>query len=47
MARINNPDKGAISHAIFHHVLWEYMTQVNELDDKGESDKLRRDIFEG
>ncbi|THH04911.1 hypothetical protein EW145_g5179 [Phellinidium pouzarii] len=43
---LNNPEKGAISHAIFHHVMWEYLVQVNELDDEALREKLRRELFE-
>ena len=43
---MNNPEKGAITHAIFHRVLWEYLSQVNELDDEALQEKLRREIFE-
>lgn len=43
---MNNPDKGAISHAIFHRALWEYISQVNELDDEALQEKLRRELFE-
>ncbi|EJD08526.1 ARM repeat-containing protein [Fomitiporia mediterranea MF3/22] len=43
---MNNPDKGAISHAIFHRALLEYLLQVNELDDEALQEKLRREIFE-
>ncbi|KAJ8502883.1 hypothetical protein ONZ45_g11351 [Pleurotus djamor] len=42
----NNSDKGAVSHAIVHRALWEYMTTVNELDDESEREKLRREVFE-
>ncbi|KAL5504869.1 PUF6 [Sanghuangporus vaninii] len=43
---MNNPEKGAMSHAIFHRVLWEYLSQVNELKDEALQEKLRREIFE-
>ncbi|KAL5521191.1 hypothetical protein ACEPAG_9114 [Sanghuangporus baumii] len=43
---MNNPEKGAMSHAIFHRVLWEYLSQVNELNDEALQEKLRREIFE-
>lgn len=46
-SRLNNSDKGAVTHAIFHHVLWEYLAQLNEISDEAEQEKLRRDIFEG
>lgn len=44
--RMNNPEKGAMSHAIFHHVFWEYLSQVNELKDEALQDKLRKEMFE-
>ncbi|KIJ15752.1 hypothetical protein PAXINDRAFT_114116 [Paxillus involutus ATCC 200175] len=42
----NNPDKGAITHAIVHRALWEYLTAVNSTEDETEREKLRREIFE-
>ncbi|KAH8096828.1 ARM repeat-containing protein [Cristinia sonorae] len=42
----NNPDKGAVSHAIVHRALWEYLIAVDEIGDEAEREKLRRDIFE-
>ncbi|PCH37111.1 ARM repeat-containing protein [Wolfiporia cocos MD-104 SS10] len=42
----NNPDKGAVSHAIVHRVLWEYLAAINALEDEAEQEKLRREIFE-
>ncbi|EMD36246.1 hypothetical protein CERSUDRAFT_115203 [Gelatoporia subvermispora B] len=42
----NNPDKGAISHAIVHRALWEYLTAVNDIENEEEQEKLRREIFE-
>ncbi|KAF9218484.1 ARM repeat-containing protein [Gyrodon lividus] len=42
----NNPDKGAITHAIVHRALWEYLTAVNDIEDETEQEKLRREIFE-
>lgn len=44
--RLNNTEKGAVSHAIFHRALWEYLSQLNELDNEDEKDKLRRELFE-
>ena len=44
--RFNNPDKGAITHAIVHRALWEYLTSVNDSPDEAEREKLRREIFE-
>ncbi|KAH8107264.1 ARM repeat-containing protein [Phellopilus nigrolimitatus] len=43
---LNNPEKGAISHAIFHRVLWEYLVEVNALDDEALQEKLRHELFE-
>nr|VWO97822.1 Non-canonical non-ribosomal peptide synthetase FUB8 (EC (Fusaric acid biosynthesis protein 8) [Ganoderma boninense] len=42
----NNPDKGAVSHAIVHRATWEYLAAVSEIEDEAEADKLRREIFE-
>ncbi|THH01960.1 hypothetical protein EW026_g824 [Hermanssonia centrifuga] len=42
----NNPDKGAVSHAIVHRALWEYLVAVNDLEDEADREKLRREIFE-
>lgn len=46
-SRFNNSEKGATSHAIVHRALWEYLTEVNGLDDETEREKLRRETFEG
>lgn len=45
-ASMNNPDKGSISHAIFHRVLWEYLSELNKLHDEALKEKLRHEIFE-
>ncbi|CDO74224.1 hypothetical protein BN946_scf184721.g3 [Trametes cinnabarina] len=42
----NNPDKGAVAHAIVHRATWEYLAVVSEIEDEAEADKLRREIFE-
>jgi hypothetical protein len=42
----NNPDKGAITHAIVHRALWEYLQAVNDLPEEEEREKLRREMFE-
>ncbi|THU90371.1 ARM repeat-containing protein [Dendrothele bispora CBS 962.96] len=44
----NNPDKGAIEHAIVHRALWEYLESISALpkDQEGEKNKMRRDMFE-
>jgi len=47
MNSVNNPDKGAITHAITHRALWEYLCAINETKDEPEREKLRREIFEG
>ncbi|KAH0828555.1 armadillo-type protein [Lanmaoa asiatica] len=41
----NNPDKGAITHAIVHRALWELLTAVDGIEES-EQEKLRREIFE-
>ncbi|KAI0646045.1 ARM repeat-containing protein [Trametes meyenii] len=42
----NNPDKGAVAHAIVHRATWEYLTAVSEIEDEVEAEKFRREIFE-
>ena len=42
----NNPDKGAVAHAIVHRAAWEYLAAVSELEDEAEAEKLRRELFE-
>ncbi|KAK7438043.1 Pumilio y domain member 6 [Stygiomarasmius scandens] len=45
----NNPDKGAIEHAIVHRALWEYLEGVSTLlpsDQEPEKDKLRKELFD-
>ncbi|KAJ3771595.1 armadillo-type protein [Lentinula raphanica] len=48
----NNPDKGAVRHAIVHSATWEYLDALARMQDTGseddvkEADKLRRDLFE-
>ncbi|KIY50223.1 puf family RNA-binding protein [Fistulina hepatica ATCC 64428] len=42
----NNSDKGAVSHAIVHRVLWEYVCAVNSLQSSSEPEKRFWEIFE-
>ncbi|KAI6038567.1 armadillo-type protein [Pisolithus marmoratus] len=42
----NNPDKGAVVHAIVHRALWEFLSAVHDVEDETEGEKLRREIFE-
>ncbi|KAG6889424.1 hypothetical protein C0995_001191 [Termitomyces sp. Mi166 len=42
----NNPDKGAITHAVVHRALWEYLSALSDLPDEIERDKLCREMFE-
>jgi pumilio family protein 6 len=42
----NNPLKGAVTHAIVHRALWEYLVAINELEDETEREKSRREMFE-
>ena len=46
LGSFNNPDKGAVSHAIVHRALWEYMSAVASVEDEAEQEKLRREMFE-
>ncbi|KAG8789320.1 pumilio domain member 6 [Serendipita sp. 405] len=41
-----NSDKGAVSRAIVHAALWEYLSEIELLDDKSEAERLRREIYE-
>ncbi|KAJ4473395.1 ARM repeat-containing protein [Lentinula edodes] len=41
----NNPDKGAVRHAIVHCATWEYLDVLGRMQDS-EAEKLRRDLFE-
>ncbi|KAF8884117.1 puf family RNA-binding protein [Infundibulicybe gibba] len=42
----NNSDKGAVTHAIVHRALWEYMSVIDTIPEEPERDKLRREMFE-
>lgn len=42
----NNPDKGAITHAVVHRALWEYLQAITDIEEEAEQEKLRREIFE-
>ncbi|KAG1830439.1 armadillo-type protein [Suillus variegatus] len=42
----NNSDKGAITHAIVHRALLEYLAAINDTEDESEREKLRKEIFE-
>ncbi|KAL9709456.1 Pumilio y domain member 6 [Leucoagaricus gongylophorus] len=42
----NHPEKGAVTHAIVHRVLWEYLVAINTLSDPSDQEKLRREVFE-
>ncbi|KAJ7720293.1 armadillo-type protein [Mycena maculata] len=42
----NNSDKGAVTHAIVHRALWEYIVAVNSSPDEAEGEKQFREIFE-
>lgn len=42
----NNPDKGAVTHAVVHRALWEYMVALNDLPEEAEREKMRREMFE-
>lgn len=44
--RFNNEDKGAVTHAVVHRALWEYLTAVNNIEDEVEQERLRREMFE-
>lgn len=42
----NNPDKGAITHAIVHRAVWEYMLAVRENPDEAERERQIKELFE-
>ncbi|KAJ7621062.1 armadillo-type protein [Roridomyces roridus] len=42
----DNSDKGAVTHAVVHRALWEYMVAVNSSPDEAEAEKQLREIFE-
>lgn len=46
MFRFNNSDKGAVTHAVVHRALWEYLLAVNTVVDEVEQEKMRREMFE-
>ncbi|KAG8693177.1 pumilio domain member 6, partial [Ceratobasidium sp. 395] len=48
MLIFNNPDKGAVPHAIVHRVLWEYLAELAILEEteKEEAGRLRRELFD-
>ncbi|PVF96955.1 ARM repeat-containing protein [Serendipita vermifera] len=41
-----NSDKGAVSNAIVHCALWEYLSEIELMDDQTEAEKLRREMYE-
>lgn len=43
---MNNPEKGAVTHAVVHRALWEYLSNLGELENEVEREKLWREIFE-
>ncbi|KAJ7715530.1 NUC119 domain-containing protein [Mycena metata] len=42
----NNSDKGAVTHAVVHQALWEYIVAVNSSCDEADAEKQLREIFE-
>ncbi|KAJ6535952.1 armadillo-type protein [Mycena vulgaris] len=42
----DNSDKGAVTHAVVHRALWEYIVAVNNSPDEAEREKQLREIFE-
>ncbi|KAJ7713153.1 armadillo-type protein [Mycena metata] len=45
-ALFNNSDKGAVTHAVIHRALWEYIVAVNSSSDEADAEKQLREIFE-
>ncbi|KZT52352.1 ARM repeat-containing protein [Calocera cornea HHB12733] len=46
MTIFNNPDKGAASFLIVHKATWEYLSELVELPDEDERDRLRKELFD-
>lgn len=44
--RLNNPEKGAVTHALVHRALWEYLSSLPELENEAEREKLWQEMFE-
>lgn len=44
---LDNPDKGAVRHALVHRALWEYLSALPTLPDQEEAAKLRAELLEG
>ncbi|KDR73166.1 hypothetical protein GALMADRAFT_251738 [Galerina marginata CBS 339.88] len=42
----NNSDKGAVTHAVVHRALWEYLTAINTVPEEADQEKMRREIFD-
>ncbi|KAL1745908.1 armadillo-type protein [Schizophyllum fasciatum] len=45
-AVFNNPDKGALTHAIVHRALWEYVAAALAHPDRAVGEKLYREAFD-
>ncbi|QRW07626.1 pumilio homology domain family member 4 [Ceratobasidium sp. AG-Ba] len=41
MSIFNNPDKGAVSHAIVHRVLWEYLAELALIEESRKRERWR------
>ncbi|KAF9647619.1 hypothetical protein BDM02DRAFT_3245662, partial [Thelephora ganbajun] len=46
MTILNNPEKDAVTHAVVHRALWEYLSSLIELENDVEREKLWRKMFE-
>lgn len=44
--RLNNPEKGSVTHAVVHRALWEYLSSLIELENEAEREKSWKEIFE-
>lgn len=44
--RLNNPEKGAVTHAVVHRALWEYLSSLVGVANGAEREKLWNEIFE-
>ncbi|VDB96259.1 unnamed protein product [Peniophora sp. CBMAI 1063] len=44
---LDNPDKGAVRHALVHRALWEYLAALPALPDQAEASKLRAELLDG
>ena len=44
--RLNNPEKGSMTHIVLHRALWEYLKALCELENDVKREILWKEIFE-